>query len=130
MISNTSSFSDRERYKALSILNKHIGKQKAISMQVFYEKVFNKCPATAISGTRKIRLLITQLRNQGEPICSTTGGGYYLASAGSELDDYLSRLLSQAVRKLLIVNRIKKITIQELCSQIEINLENESMAAE
>jgi hypothetical protein len=115
-------FSDKDRFCALSILNKHIGRQKAISMPVFYELVFGVRPESAISGTRKLRSLITELRTSGEPICSTTGGGYYLASAGSELDDYCARLQEQARRKLQMVSHLKKTSFQSLCSQLQLDL--------
>lgn len=120
-----SKFSDTERYKALSILSKHIGKHNAISMPVLYEKVFEERPETVISGTRKLRTLITELRNQGEPICSSTDGGYYLAAVGSELNDYCDRMEHQAIRKLRIVSKIKKMTVQELCNQLNIDFDAE-----
>jgi hypothetical protein len=116
-----SRFTDNERFRALSILAKHIGRQKALAMPLFYEQVFNEHPATAISGTRKLRSLVTELRRQGEPICSTTSGGYYLAAAGSELDDYCQSLKNQAIRKLLIVSRIKKTSFNALCMQLELD---------
>jgi hypothetical protein len=123
-------FTDGERFKALSILNKHIGRQKAIAMPVFYEQVFGRAPESHISGTRDLRLLVTQLRNSGEPICSTTGGGYFLASTGSELEDYCHALKQQALRKLRIVSNLKKVSMANLCAQIELDLRNNSLEVE
>ena len=116
-------FSDGERYRALSILSNHIGRQKAVGMPAFYEQIFGEQPKTNISGTRKLRFLVTDLRAEGQPICSTTNGGYYLASAGSELDDYCDRLKSQALRKLRIVSRLKRVSLQSLCTQLDLNLD-------
>ena len=116
-----SGFPDGIRYRALSILTKHIGRQNALSMTVLYEDVFGDCPETVIDGTRKLRALITDLRSSGEPICSTTNGGYYLAAAGSELDDYCERLKKQALRKLRIVSRIQKTPLTAVCSQLELD---------
>lgn len=121
-----SKFTDSERFRAISILTKRIGRQKAIAMPDFYRQVFGEEPKSHVSGTRKIRALITQLREDGEPICSTTsgsGGGYYLASVGSELDDFCERLRSSALRKLVIVSRLKKTPLQNLCTQLELDLQ-------
>ncbi len=125
-----SKFDDHERFKALSILNKHIGKQNAISMPRLHEKVFGERPTSHISGTRKLRALITELRNEGEPICSITCGGYYFAATESEREEYLSTLKHQAIKKLLIISRIKKMSALELCNQIALGLENELVPAE
>jgi len=119
---NKSRFTDGEKYRALSTLNKHVGRQRALAMPLFYELVFGERPESHISGTRKLRTLITELRSAGEPICSTTASGYFLASVGSELDDYCDRLKSQALRKLIIVSRIKKTSFRAVCSQIELDL--------
>lgn len=117
-----SRFTDGEKYRALSTLNKHVGRQKALAMPLFYELVFGERPESHISGTRKLRNLITELRTAGEPICSTTNGGYYLASAGSELDDYCARLKASALKKLLIISRIKKTPFRTICAQAELDL--------
>lgn len=117
-----SRFTDGEKYRALSTLNKHVGRQKALAMPLFYELVFGERPESHISGTRRLRSLITELRTAGEPICSSTNGGYYLASAGSELDDYCDRLKTSALKKLLIVSKIKKTPLRAVCTQFELDL--------
>jgi hypothetical protein len=64
-----------------------------------------------------LRAIITRLRRQGLPICSqsrTAGGGYYLAAAGSELEDYCKRLRKKALKGLCIEALLRQTTLPEL----------------
>ncbi len=78
-------------------------------------------PVHRINGTRALRAIITRLRRQGPPICSqsrTAGGGYYLAAAGSELEDYCERLRKKALKGLCIEALLRQTTLPELLGQI------------
>ena len=112
-------------YKLLVELTHHVGRQKAIGMGELYEKVFGETWQNRINDTRRLRIIITELRQQGVAICSAsspTGGGYYQASAGSELKDYLSRLRRKALKALSLEAKMRKMTLAELLGQIELNL--------
>ena len=114
------------KYKLMLELSRHIGKPNAISMVKLYKAVYGKEPKDHISGTRQLRKLITELRREGAAICSTTekdGGGYYLASAGSELEEYCKRLRKRALKALSIEAKLRKVTLPELVGQIKLNLE-------
>ncbi|MFH2011700.1 MAG: hypothetical protein ABIJ37_03195 [Pseudomonadota bacterium] len=109
----------------LSVLSSHIGREKAIDMGDLYSQVFGKDYSNKISDTRGLRSVITLLRKDGVPICSTTsknGGGYYLAGAGSELEDYLSRIRRRALKALWMESKIRKIGLAELLGQMQMNL--------
>ena len=119
----------REEYKYRLVveLSKHVGKSNAISMVELYKRVFGKEPPDKISGTRQLRQLITKLRKEeGIPICSTTnkeGGGYYLASAGADLEEYCKRLRRRALKALAMEAKLRKMTLPQLLGQIQMNLE-------
>jgi hypothetical protein len=69
-----------------------------------------------------------RLRKEGLPICSVAdqnGGGYYLASASSDAEDYLRRLRHQALKKLAMEARIRKVALPELLGQISVALARE-----
>ena len=66
------------------------------------------------------------MRNEGVPICSvsaSSGGGYYLAAAGSELKGYTERDKRRALRILSRVSRIERISLPELLGQMRIRME-------
>jgi len=111
--------------RLLMILSRHVGKEHAVDMERLYERVFGEKVAQKINHTRKLRTLVTVLRNQGIPIGSTsaqTGGGYYLVRAGSELNDYCNRLRRRALNALVMEARLRKIALPELLGQMRLNL--------
>jgi hypothetical protein len=119
------------KVKLLMELSTHIGELNAIGMAVLYEKVFGAEWSNKINDTRRIRTLITIMRREGIPICSVSaqnGGGYYLASAGSELISYLSRSERRALNILARNARIKRISLPEYLGQMKLNMEGSGNA--
>lgn len=116
-----------EAYKSrlLSVLTKHIGKSRSIGMAELYEQVFGKGLSDKVNDTRVLRSLITALRKEGVPICSDTdkeGGGYYLAAAGSELENYCMRLRIRALKILKMEATLRQKTLPELLGQITMSV--------
>lgn len=117
----------QEKYKnkVLQILVHHIGKPNSISMSMLYEQVFGKPCADKVNEARIIRKIVTDLRKDGAPICSDTdkeGGGYYLASAGSELEQYCMKLRIRALKILKLEATLRKMSLPELIGQLNINI--------
>lgn len=115
--------------KLMKALSKHPGKTRAIGMGELYEAVYGKPYNNKINGTRQLRKVITKLREEGQPICSTSGkagGGYFMASAGSDLQQYCDRLRNQALRKLALMAKLRKQTLPQLLGQIQMELKGES----
>ncbi len=117
-----------EQYKAkvMMVLSSHVGRGRAIGMADLYTEVYGKSPRSRITGTRRLRKLITGLRNRGVPICSVAdaeGGGYYIPAAGSEMEAHLKRLRNQGLKKLVQEAHLRKISLPELLGQISLNLE-------
>jgi len=111
--------------RLLATLSRHIGRSKAIGMAALYEDVFGEGWRDKVNDTRELRRLITELRKEGVPICSVTtkeGGGYYLASAGSELEAYCSKLRTSALKKLALEAKLRNITLPELLGQLTLSL--------
>jgi hypothetical protein len=107
-------------------LSARVGKTNAISMVELYRRVFGREPRNKINDTRQLRRLIEDMRNEGSPICSSKtpeGGGYYLAAAGSELNDYCKKVRKQALKALAMEAGLRKITLPKLINEISINLE-------
>jgi hypothetical protein len=111
--------------RLMKVLGHHPGKNRAVGAGALYEAVFGRPWRDKIRDTRRLRHLITRLRNDGYPICSSSdgeGGGYYLASAGSELDDHCKRIHGRAMRLLVMEARLRKLSLPELMGQISIAL--------
>jgi len=115
------------RSRLLAELSRHVGEINAIGMAELYEAVFGGAWRHRINDTKKLRELVTEMRNEGIPICSvpsSCGGGYYLASAGSELKNYTERDKKRALRILSRVSRIEKISLPELLGQMRLRMES------
>jgi hypothetical protein len=116
--------------RLLAVLTTHIGTHNAIGMAELYEAVFGETWNHRINDTRTLRYLITQMRRDGTPICSVatkTGGGYYLAAAGSELRNYLERNKVRALKILTRNAAIEKVTLAEYLGQMRLNMEGEKV---
>lgn len=117
----------KERYKTklLQVLARHIGRGRSIGMAQLYEEVFGEPCRDKLNEARIIRKLVTELRRQGVPICSDTsmeGGGYYLASAGGELENYCMRLRIRALKILKMEATLRNMTLPELLGQLNLNV--------
>jgi len=113
--------------RLLMELTKHIGRSRAVGMGELYEAVFGEPWAHRINDTRRLRKLITQARYgfKPQPICSTssrTAPGYYLAAAGSELEEYIGKLKHQGLRKLAMAAKLERVPLPELLGQLALYL--------
>lgn len=126
------SIRDRQKMRLMSELSGRAGKTRTVSMNDLHEAVFGEPCGDKINGTRRLRSLITELRREGVPVCSVStseGGGYYLASAGSELEDYCARIRTQALKKLKMEANLRRVALPELLHQIQLNLDFSEEAA-
>lgn len=114
------------RIRLMVVLTEHIGATQAIGMGELYEAVYGRPWRNRINDTRRLRKLITDMRRDGVAICSVStqaGGGYYLASAGSELVAYLRRSKVRALRILARVAKIQKVSLPDLLGQMKLEME-------
>lgn len=116
---------DDAALKLMIVLSSRMGRARAIGMGELFTEVYGEAWAHRINDTRKLRRLISKLKGEGAPICSVSdkeGGGYYLASAGSELDDYCRRLRTKALKILAQEARLRKLALPALVGQISLAL--------
>ena len=104
----TGDLSDEELQIAQSVkkgLKKYIGKSHAITGSKICSG-FNNRTKHRLQGVR-LRKIINYLRNQGEPICSSSNGYYYPANK-KELQDTCTSLAQRIDSQLQILNQLKK----------------------
>ena len=115
----------KEGENLMVILTTHIGEEKAIGMGELYERVFEKHWRNRINDTRALRSLITRMRHQGSligEIRSSNGGGYYLARSTHELEKFFDKRKKEALKKLYMISRMKKISLPDLLGQMRISM--------
>jgi len=115
------------KMRLMAAITKHVGKTRCISMVNLYRHVFQKDEGDKINGTRRLRDLVTELRDEGIPIVSSisrTGGGYYLASTASDLDDYCGKLKTKALKLLNRMSKLRGMALPELLGQMSIEAGN------
>jgi len=117
--------SDEYRHRLLAELTSHIGEMNAIGMPALYRAVFDRPWSDRVNDTRHIRKLVTTMREEGVPICSTAanGGGYYIAAASSELAAYLRRDKFRALRILARDAKMLKISLPAYLGQLKMEAE-------
>lgn len=111
--------------KAVMILTRHVGRSQAINMGDLYQEIYGAPWRNRHHDTRRIRTAIRELRNEGVPVISSTSPtspGYWLASAGTELDEYCSRFKAEALKKLGIVAKLRRKAMPELLGQLQMEL--------
>ncbi len=115
------------RARLMTELSKHVGQPHAIGMGELYFAVFRREWKNRINDTRRLRTLITLLRREGVPICSVSdnsGGGYYLASVGSDLENYCQRITNRGLKILAQAAKLRKVTLPKLLGQLALEGKN------
>ena len=116
-----------EQFKGtlMTEMSRHVGKSNAIGMGELYHRVFGESWNNRINDTRRLRSVVTALRKDGVPILSnssSTGGGYYLAGARSEIDAYCSHIRKRALGMLAREAKLRKMSLPELVGQVQMTL--------
>lgn len=70
---------------------------------------------------RRLRTLISELREEGIAVCGTPETGYFLATSADELDESCQFLRHRAMRSLQLEARMRKISLPDLVGQLKLN---------
>ena len=74
---------------------------------------------------RRIRLLVAELRNAGEPICAHPSKGYFYAADAGEVNETCLFLYSRAMHSLKQISALKNKAIPDLAGQLGLEVERE-----
>jgi len=108
------------RDQVLAALTRHIGRDKGVRVQ---ELVYEITGVTLRSegAERKVRAVVSELREEGFAICAYPGDGYYMAGSADELEACCAFLRSRAMHSLVLESRLRKIALAELIGQLRLN---------
>jgi hypothetical protein len=100
------------RHDLLSVLRGHIGAHKGASVEQL---------ARALNCTpRHIRVLVTELRMDGEHVCGTPAEGYFMAETEADVSATCDFLKNRALKSLLLASRMAKVSIPDLVGQMKL----------
>jgi predicted DNA-binding transcriptional regulator YafY len=70
---------------------------------------------------RSLRRLISEVRDEGLPICGRPSTGYFLASNKAELQECCAFLEARALHSLHLLARMRRVSLPALCGQLNLN---------
>jgi biotin operon repressor len=97
----------------LNALARHQGREKGISAQ--------RLAALLAVPQRRLRKLVSELREEGIAICGTPATGYYMAVTPEELQETCSFLEHRALHSLRRLSQMKKVSLPTLLGQLMLN---------
>ncbi len=100
------------RQDAAALLARHVGAAKGIRAEAL---------AAELGVTeRKLRDLVSELREEGLAVCGHPSTGYYIAQTAEELEDTCRFLRSRAMHSLVLEARLRKIPLPDLLGQLHL----------
>jgi hypothetical protein len=117
---------DRARTRLYMIMLQHVGPDRKVGMGQLFREVFKRPWKHRINDTRLLRKLITEMRNDGQAVMSSTSssrGGYWIASSASELNAYTEKEKKAAIKVLARLARMKKVSLPDYLGQMKLELE-------
>lgn len=96
----------------LAVLEFHMGKHYGIGARDLAEHLG--------IPPRRLRQLISELREDGHAVCGLPESGYYLAETVAELEQCCAFLRSRAMHSLVLEARLRKVPLPELIGQLKL----------
>lgn len=106
-----SEIEDYHARKVARILSGHVGQANAVTKDSIARQVFGGGDEhnTSDAATRKVRVIVSQLRERGLPVCANSGAaGYYLPANTAEAEPVLAEMRSRIAHLSQAVQAIEK----------------------
>lgn len=107
------------RDSVLKALQRHIGKENGIPATKLVQEISHETVCEA-AGTRLLRSVVSQLRDEGIAICAHPTIGYFIAQTSEELNMCCDFLRQRAMHSLKLESRLRKIPMQDLLGQLRV----------
>lgn len=100
------------KHSLMAIMTSHCGKDKGVSAADLAYML--NIPE------RRVRLLVTEAREDGIAICGHPATGYYVARSTEELEDTIDFLKGRALHSLKLASKLSKIPLADLVGQLHL----------
>lgn len=100
------------RQDVAAALAAHVGVARGVTAKALAERLG--------VHERKLRDLISELREEGIAVCGKPESGYYIAENAEELEETCQFLRSRAMTSLHLEARLRKITLPDLLGQLKL----------
>lgn len=97
----------------LTILSHHQGAEQGITASA----LAHQCGVPE----RAIRKMVSELREEGTAICAHPSTGYFIPITPEELQQSCEFLEHRALKSLLLMSRMKKVSLPTLLGQLMLN---------
>jgi len=110
--------------RVLDVLSRHVGALSGCSIEQLTYEVTRACGMshypTSEGEQRKVRKIVSELREAGIAVCAHPKTGYFIAETAGELEACCNFLRSRAMHSLTLESRLRKIALGELLGQLRI----------
>lgn len=96
----------------ITLLSHHIGAQNGLTAA----RIASMLGITM----RRVRFLVSELREEGTAVCGTPQTGYYIAATPEELEETCQFLRGRAMRSLMLESRLRKVALEDLIGQMRL----------
>lgn len=107
------------RHQVLAVLSSHVGAANGLAI---HRLVYEITGATLRdeAAERRVRSLVSELREEGVAIAAHPRHGYYIAETPEELEECCRFLRSRAMHSLVLESKLRKIPLPELLGQMRL----------
>ncbi|MBI2801275.1 MAG: hypothetical protein HYX63_13520 [Gammaproteobacteria bacterium] len=100
------------KHRLLAELQRHIGAAHGVSAEALAHVVD--------APERKVRQLVSQLREEGYAVCAHPANGYFIAATAEELEGCCAFLRSRALHSLMLESKLRKVPLADLLGQLRL----------
>lgn len=100
------------RHDLLAYLARHVGEANGATC--------SQIAGNLHTDERRVRALISALREDGIAVCGHPATGYYIARTPEELERTCAFLRSRAMHSLVLESRLRQIPLPELLGQLHL----------
>lgn len=96
----------------LTLLSRHIGANNGMTAAQISSQLN--------IAMRRVRSLVSELREEGTAVCGTPHTGYYIAATADELEETCTYLHNRAMHSLMLISKLRKIALEDLIGQLRL----------
>lgn len=108
------------RAQLLNALARHIGRAQGARASDLVREITGLAPESEEVAKRDLRSVVEALRLEGWHVCAHPAEGYYMAATAEELDRTCLFLYSRAIKSLVQIARMKKVSDPDLRGQLRL----------